>query len=141
MALAVLLAAATDRTRTLDQLLHWTRAYPGGVVALLPPPTAPPPVPHKATLRQTKRSNQRMRERQADQLCRPLFVERCVAGRVWAADLTRAEQDQTIRILHARGMSDAAIADRMGSSRDLVRYRRDTLDLPGNPQQQEAERA
>lgn len=133
IALAVLLAAATDRRKTLDQLLHWTRVWPDGVAALLPPSTASP-APREATPPEPRAPRNHMRERRLGPHLRPLFVERCIAGRISAAGLTSAEKDRAIRILHGRGMSDRGIAARMGAGDDFVRGRRIKLGLPVNPQ-------
>lgn len=60
-------------------------------------------------------------------------VSKCAEGRFPGGDLTIAEREAAVRMLHRQGMSDRGVAARMGiRDRTVVRIRR-RLGLPANP--------
>lgn len=66
------------------------------------------------------------------QLIDDIAVQRAIEGDRTVA-LTLPERDHAIRMLHARGLNDAQIGDRLGCSGDLVLRARREHGLPANP--------
>lgn len=136
-ALITIIAAMVDPQTPVSKRLHWTKAWTGGIAELFPrlgKRSAPKVVAEASPEVVTEPAPEAKLVRRIDPVlqCRPLVVERCIAGRIPASALTESEQDRAVRILHGRGWSDRAIADRMDVGRDMVRGRRIKLGLPVN---------
>lgn len=66
------------------------------------------------------------------QLIDDIAVQRAIEGDR-TVTLTIPERDHAVRLLHARGLNDAEIGDRLGCSADVILRTRRQHHLPANP--------